>query len=92
MGPPQDSIAAQRPPQGFSSEGRIRRWVASPNLTGCCVFGLAYRVESLAAPAGPWRRAAASGEPEGLQGSMCSQRLQMQASAIREWNGKQYGT
>ena len=39
----------QRPPQGFSCEGRVRRWVASKNLKGCCVFGLAYRVHSLTA-------------------------------------------
>ena len=44
--PPEDSAAVQRPPQGFSSEGRVRRWVAFQNMRGCAVFGLVNRVHS----------------------------------------------
>ena len=39
--PPQDSTGVQRPPQGFSNKGRVRRWVAFPNLKGCYVFVVA---------------------------------------------------
>ena len=46
---PDDETAVQRPPQGFSSQGRVRRWVASERVKGLCVFGLAYRVQSLTA-------------------------------------------